>query len=134
MSNDQNPKLEPVAWQFHLDELQLEILQKAITDEMVRMGVTTPRAGCDSKIQTEALVNICLRKLFVFRPLSHGPSSFFVMAKNESEANATIEKFITEETERSILKGYDFDAEGFGTEDYELIVFEPGQVATNDNL
>lgn len=72
-------------------------------------------------------------KLFAFQPKGHGPSSFFVMAETEEEAIKSVEAFIVEEAKRAEEQHYDFDFEGFGTDEYKTTVFKVGQVAANDN-
>ena len=78
-------------------------------------------------------------KLYAFQPRGHGEFSFFVCAASEEEARQAVDAHIRQRKQQHVLAiercDYESDcrAAGWGTDYYELTVFEPGQVAENDN-
>jgi hypothetical protein len=78
-------------------------------------------------------------RLYAFQPKGHGQASFFVMAANEEEAIAAIDKFIEEEKAKASDDEFadvhldDYDVDGWKTDYYKLTVLERGQVVENDN-
>lgn len=67
-------------------------------------------------------------KLYAWQPSGHGQLSFFVCAESEEAARAAVEAKIAAE-----IGFCDYLARGFGSDDYELTVLEPGQVVVNYN-
>ena len=71
-------------------------------------------------------------KLYVFRPKGHGPLSFYIMAANEVQARLEIDKWIAGALKRNKFVS-NWEVNGWGTDEYELEIYEPLQVAVNDN-
>lgn len=71
-------------------------------------------------------------KLYAFYPKGHGSYSFFVQASSEQEAMRMVSEYIKDH--HTDEKGwFKYEAYGWGTEEYIMQVFEPGQVAENPN-
>ena len=66
-------------------------------------------------------------KLYVWRPDGHGQKTFMVVAASEDEGRQAVTAYIKENYDS------DYGSDGWGTDYYMLEVFEPGQVAENDN-
>jgi hypothetical protein len=64
-------------------------------------------------------------KLYAWQPQGHGELSFFVCAESQEAALAAVELSL-----RSVNK---YEKNGWGTDYYELRVFEPREVAFNSN-
>lgn len=75
-------------------------------------------------------------KLYAWQPTGHGPFSFFVMAKSEDEAKASVDAYI-EKMQKSGFDGYDrfteYDYRGWDTDSYTLHVLDIGEVIDNCN-
>lgn len=65
-------------------------------------------------------------KLYVFYPDGHGPVTFMVAASSEAEARAAVEQRLASEPP-------DWLYGGTWPESYTLEVYQPGEVAINDN-
>jgi hypothetical protein len=100
-------------------------------------------------------------KLFVFRPNGHGSETFMVVQEDEAAARTAVDNLIAKNkqeyqeyrqrcdkvrglrgTRTYIPPGpeyrypepvYELNSDGWGTDYYEMEVYEPGQVATNEN-
>jgi len=68
-------------------------------------------------------------KLYAFQPNGYGQYSFFVMAENETEAIAAVERHIEETFDSTCNLPY----AGFGTNVYKLTVLTCGEVIANAN-
>jgi hypothetical protein len=64
-------------------------------------------------------------KLYAWQPEGHGELSFFVCAESQEQALAAVEMSV-----RS-LRGN--ECSGWGTDYYQLRIFDPGKVAFNQN-
>lgn len=75
-------------------------------------------------------------KLFAFKPNGHGPYSFFVMAENEEQAKKSVQdhinKFYPSRTDGR-NNPWRMETNGWGTDDYEMSVYEENEVAENCN-
>lgn len=71
-------------------------------------------------------------KLYAFRPRGHGELSFYVMETSERGARLMVSEYIKRK-----LNGddemYAHYANGWGTDYYEMEVYEQGFVAINSN-
>lgn len=67
-------------------------------------------------------------RLYVWRPDGHGPLSFFVMAEDEATARAAVDARV-----KALLKRHGYYVSGWGTSDYELTVYEAGEVVEHAN-
>lgn len=70
-------------------------------------------------------------KLYVWRPPGHGPSTFMVVAADEDAARAAVDAHVRREYMQpdGVFKYYSWG----WPDDYQLEVYEPGQVCENDN-
>ena len=71
-------------------------------------------------------------KLYAFHPGGHGQYSFFVCAESEDKAR----EIVTEHIHKNHMKTDrlpDYEADGWGTDYYEVEVLDVGQVAENSN-
>lgn len=68
-------------------------------------------------------------KMFVFRPVSFGPQTYFVMAETEDEARKAVEL----ESGYPPADAWALSAVQDGEPLYQVEVYEAGQVASNNN-
>lgn len=68
-------------------------------------------------------------KLFCYQPSGHGQLSFYVIAENEAEAYQKVQ----EKVNALRAEGHHYDCDGWGTDYYELIIADIGEVLTNAN-
>ena len=70
-------------------------------------------------------------RLYVWRPIGHGQFTFVTVSKSLEDATAAITKHIHENYIRN--GRVEYEAYGWDSDHYEIEVYEPGQVAENDN-
>jgi len=67
-------------------------------------------------------------KLYAWRPQGHGELEFYVLADNEEEARQAVDDIIEKNKD-----SMDFNSKYWGTDYYELTVYDTLEVATNYN-
>lgn len=65
-------------------------------------------------------------KLYAWRPIGHGPLSYFVAARSKAEAELAVIKYMCDEE-------IDNDEKGGWPYNFDLKVVAIGEVITNDN-
>ena len=70
-------------------------------------------------------------KLYVWRPKGHGELTFMVVAETMEDATIAVIRHIQEHYTISAYPIY--EAQGFGGGYYQLEIYEPGEVAENNN-